>query len=96
MYKTNKQLNRIALITGGNRGLGLELCRQLLRIGFTVLLTSRDLKKGMHAAETLREEGGNIFFFISSDNSLLVVVSIILKSSVVINFKVSVSFSISK
>lgn len=62
MYKTNKQLNRIALITGGNRGLGLELCRQLLRIGFTVLLTSRDLKKGMHAAETLREEGGNIFF----------------------------------
>jgi len=63
MNKTNKKLNRVALVTGGNRGLGLEICRQLSRIGFTVLLTSRNSKKGIRAAEILREEGGNIFFY---------------------------------
>lgn len=62
MHKINKSINRVALVTGGNRGLGLELCRQLSRIGFIVLLTSRDVQKGMRTAKTLREEGANIFF----------------------------------
>jgi NAD(P)-dependent dehydrogenase (short-subunit alcohol dehydrogenase family) len=41
---------RIALVTGANRGIGLEVCRQLTALGCTVLLGSRDLAKGEEAA----------------------------------------------
>lgn len=41
---------RVALVTGGNRGIGLEVCRQLAGIGITVLLGSRDLHAGAAAA----------------------------------------------
>jgi NAD(P)-dependent dehydrogenase (short-subunit alcohol dehydrogenase family) len=40
---------RTALVSGGNRGLGLEVCRQLARQGFRVLLGSRDLERGRRA-----------------------------------------------
>ena len=33
---------RIAVVTGGNRGMGLETCRQLGRRGYRVILTSRE------------------------------------------------------
>ena len=44
---------RIALVTGGNRGIGLEICRQLAKLGIRVLLGSRDLAKGAAAAGEL-------------------------------------------
>jgi NAD(P)-dependent dehydrogenase (short-subunit alcohol dehydrogenase family) len=47
---------KVALVTGANRGIGLEVVRQLARLGFTVLLGSRDLKKGEKAAEPMIEE----------------------------------------
>lgn len=37
---------RIALVTGGNRGIGYELVKQLALNGFKVILTSRDQEKG--------------------------------------------------
>ena len=40
----------IALVTGGNRGLGLEVCRQLAAAGHQIILGSRDLEKGQKAA----------------------------------------------
>lgn len=47
----------IALITGGNRGLGLETARQLARDhGFTVVLACRDEARGAKAAQTLQSE----------------------------------------
>jgi NAD(P)-dependent dehydrogenase (short-subunit alcohol dehydrogenase family) len=48
---------RIAVVTGGNRGMGLETCRQLARIGARVVLTSRDPAKGEAAAQALRADG---------------------------------------
>ncbi len=44
---------RIALVSGGNRGIGLEICRQLAERGYTVVLGSRDEGKGRAAAEEL-------------------------------------------
>src|SRR6266511_3018782 len=49
--------NKVAVVTGGNRGLGLEACRQLARAGAKVVLASRDPQKGETAAAALRDEG---------------------------------------
>jgi NAD(P)-dependent dehydrogenase (short-subunit alcohol dehydrogenase family) len=47
----------VALVTGANRGIGLELVRQLAREGFTTILGSRDLAKGEAAAAGLDDQG---------------------------------------
>jgi NAD(P)-dependent dehydrogenase (short-subunit alcohol dehydrogenase family) len=44
----------VALVTGGNRGIGLEVCRQLARNGHEVILGSRDKAKGERVARGLR------------------------------------------
>jgi NAD(P)-dependent dehydrogenase (short-subunit alcohol dehydrogenase family) len=51
------QTDRIALVTGANRGLGFETCRQLAQCGFHVILTSRDRQRGVEATNALRAEG---------------------------------------
>jgi NAD(P)-dependent dehydrogenase (short-subunit alcohol dehydrogenase family) len=51
----HKSKRKIALVTGGNRGLGYETCRQLAQLGLTVLLGARDLTKGKSAAYQLNE-----------------------------------------
>ncbi|HEY9842536.1 MAG: SDR family oxidoreductase [Candidatus Sericytochromatia bacterium] len=48
---------QLALVTGGNRGLGLEICRQLAKKGIQVILTSRDAAKGEAAVAELAGEG---------------------------------------
>jgi NAD(P)-dependent dehydrogenase (short-subunit alcohol dehydrogenase family) len=44
---------RIVLVSGGNRGIGLEVCRQLAERGYTVVMGSRDEEKGRVATEGL-------------------------------------------
>jgi NAD(P)-dependent dehydrogenase (short-subunit alcohol dehydrogenase family) len=48
---------KIAVVTGGNRGMGFETCRQLGRRGARVVLTSRDPARGELAARRLQDEG---------------------------------------
>ena len=52
----NKGKKKTALVTGGNRGLGYETCRQLAQLGLTILLGARDLSKGKSAAYRLNEK----------------------------------------
>jgi NAD(P)-dependent dehydrogenase (short-subunit alcohol dehydrogenase family) len=57
-----KQGAGTALVTGANRGLGLETCRQLGRLGWRVWLTARDATEGQRACDQLRAEGLDIQF----------------------------------
>ena len=47
---------RVALVSGGNRGIGLEVCRRLAEEGLTVILGSRNEERGREAAEGLSGE----------------------------------------
>ena len=51
---------RIALVTGGNRGIGREVCRQLAQLGARVILGSRDASKGEAAAIELKASGADV------------------------------------
>jgi NAD(P)-dependent dehydrogenase (short-subunit alcohol dehydrogenase family) len=48
-------MKKLALVTGGNRGIGKEVCRQLAAQGWEVWLGSRDLKAGELAAQEIGE-----------------------------------------
>jgi NAD(P)-dependent dehydrogenase (short-subunit alcohol dehydrogenase family) len=53
---------KVAVVTGGNRGMGLEACRQLARQGVRVILTSREPARGEPAAKRLCDEGLDVTF----------------------------------
>jgi NAD(P)-dependent dehydrogenase (short-subunit alcohol dehydrogenase family) len=48
---------KVALITGGNKGIGLETARQLGKLGITVLIGVRDESKGEAAVAELKKDG---------------------------------------
>lgn len=51
-------MGRVAVVSGSNKGIGFEICRQLAQNGMTVILTARDEKKGLAAVEKLKRENG--------------------------------------
>ena len=56
-------MSKIALITGANKGIGLETARQLARDhGFTVLVGARDETRGQEAADELKNAGLDAHF----------------------------------
>lgn len=64
---------RFVLITGSNRGIGLETSRQLARRGFHVVMAARDEGKGQQAAEGTQAKGGKATFLsldVSSSDSI--------------------------
>jgi NAD(P)-dependent dehydrogenase (short-subunit alcohol dehydrogenase family) len=46
-----------ALVTGANKGLGLEMAKQLAQQGINVTITSRDKNRGESAVSQLKKEG---------------------------------------
>ncbi len=57
MTTTQDHAGKVTLVTGANRGIGLGVVRGLARLGFTVLLGSRDAEKGKQSAAPLIGEG---------------------------------------
>ncbi|GAC1651361.1 MAG: SDR family oxidoreductase [Acidobacteriaceae bacterium] len=51
---------QIALVTGGNKGIGYETCRQLAEKDYYVLLGARDVDKGREAARTIAASKGEV------------------------------------
>lgn len=50
----------IALVTGGNKGIGREIASQLAQLGHTIIIGARSLDRGQEAASALRATGGNV------------------------------------
>jgi NAD(P)-dependent dehydrogenase (short-subunit alcohol dehydrogenase family) len=53
---------QVALVTGSNRGIGFEICRQLAKKEVRVILAARDAAKGRAAAAKLKSEGLDVDF----------------------------------
>lgn len=51
---------KIALVTGANKGIGLEIARQLAQSNVTVLMGARDMQRGRDAARTLKDAGFDV------------------------------------
>jgi NAD(P)-dependent dehydrogenase (short-subunit alcohol dehydrogenase family) len=54
---------RIAIVTGGNRGIGHEIARQLMKADLFVVVGARDAVKCEHALESLERGGANVAAF---------------------------------
>lgn len=61
---------KIALVTGGNRGIGKEIARQLAAKGFRVILTARDPKVGAKAASSIEGDVGFLALDVADDESI--------------------------
>ena len=55
-------MTRTALVTGANRGIGLETASQLARRGFHVVIAARDEASGGQAAKEIQASGGSATF----------------------------------
>ena len=54
---TDNLKGKVALVTGANKGIGLEIARQLAQQGCTMLVSARDQQRGEDAAQKLQSEG---------------------------------------
>jgi len=59
-HESDENGQPVALVTGGNRGLGLEFARQLAQAGIITLIGTRSVSKGKTAQQQLKSEGLNV------------------------------------
>ncbi|MBV9463363.1 MAG: SDR family oxidoreductase [Verrucomicrobiae bacterium] len=67
--------SKFAVVTGANRGIGLEVARQLAAAGFHVFLTARDASKGKAAAAQLGKGAEFLELDVSNAKSISTFVS---------------------
>jgi len=63
---------RVAVVTGANRGIGFEVARQLAQRGVHVVITARNEQRGQEAVDILSKQGLAVSFFpldVTSDAS---------------------------
>jgi NAD(P)-dependent dehydrogenase (short-subunit alcohol dehydrogenase family) len=60
---------KVALVTGGNRGIGYELVKQLAQKGFKVILASRDSEMGHEVAQKLKESNLDVSLLVMDVNN---------------------------
>jgi NAD(P)-dependent dehydrogenase (short-subunit alcohol dehydrogenase family) len=56
--------SKTILVTGANKGIGLETCRQLARLGHHVILSARSAERGESAVADLAQEGLTVEFLL--------------------------------
>ena len=61
---------RVALVTGANQGLGLQIAKELVAKGLTVLVGSRDLAKGEAAAREIGDHAYAIELDVTDQSSI--------------------------
>ncbi|WCJ22260.1 NAD(P)-binding Rossmann-fold superfamily protein [Euphorbia peplus] len=56
---------RYAVVSGGNKGIGFEICKQMASNNIVVILTARDENKGLEAVQKLKQTGisDHLLFF---------------------------------
>ncbi len=72
-------MKKLALVTGGNRGIGKEVCRQLAAQGWEVWLGSRDLRAGKAAARELGPSVHAVKLETTSDEDIRTIVALLQK-----------------
>lgn len=60
------ELRKVAIVSGGSRGIGLATSRLLAKTGYSVVILARDLNAGRKAVESLSSSSGD-HSFISCD-----------------------------
>lgn len=61
---------RVALVTGANQGIGLQIAKDLATHGFAVLVGSRDFKRGEAAAKTITGDAHAIQLDVTHEASI--------------------------
>jgi NAD(P)-dependent dehydrogenase (short-subunit alcohol dehydrogenase family) len=54
--------NRVAVVSGGNRGIGREVCKQLAERGYDLILGSRELDKGSAPSSSLANRPASVMY----------------------------------
>jgi NAD(P)-dependent dehydrogenase (short-subunit alcohol dehydrogenase family) len=60
----------VALVTGANKGIGLQIAKDLVKHGFTVLIGSRNVKHGEAAAKSIRVDAHALQFDVTNQASI--------------------------
>ncbi|GGG70079.1 SDR family NAD(P)-dependent oxidoreductase [Paenibacillus radicis (ex Gao et al. 2016)] len=60
MTTTSDLTGKVAFVTGGTRGIGLETVRSLAKLGATVIIGARDPQKGNEIAQQFKQDGFNV------------------------------------